>query len=219
LGIKGYGACDFCYSSDIAGYRSKNVFTRAFVPEQLEVPFKAIIPKKREDEPGIHNVLVCSMVCELWSHLWEQMHLEMIMTTIREARMWNFLFLTRTPAHFIDIDWSTNCWVGTIVENQTQVRSAEQAFKHVKASVKFVYCKPSSEELVFSNLSVFRWVLINSIKGSTSACQPVMEWIDSLVTQARKAGCSLYIMPNRDMQEGGSDSKEYPGEQLTLSGI
>ena len=108
------------------------------------------------------------------------------------------MFLTKFPQRLADIDWPTNAWVGTTVDEQYRVKIAEKAFEHVNAPVTWVSCEPLREDLTFERLDLFDWVVIGGQTKSTRepAFQPPWAWIEHLWQQTREAGCLLYWKPN-----------------------
>ena len=62
--------------------------------------------------------------------------------------------------------------------------------------------EPMKEELRFTDLSMFDWVIIGSQTetrqpdGVVPAFAPPFEWVARIVAQAREAGCRVYLKPN-----------------------
>lgn len=180
--------CPYCYARDIANRFYKEKFHPTFRPERLDAPFNTKIPGKRTQEPGINNVFVCSMA-DLLGNWVKQEHIDRVLDAVRESPKWNYIFLTKNPMRMTDIEWPDNAWVGTTVDIQARVITAEEAFSQIEAPVKFVSCEPLLEELQFSNLDVFDWVIIGSRSKSTKLpeFQPRWAWVKSLISQAREA--------------------------------
>lgn len=82
--------------------------------------------------------------------------------------------------------------------NQSNVKRAEDAFKKVKAKVKFLSCEPMLERLTFTNIALFDWVIIGGASKSTKtkAFKPKREWINHLEDQAKDAGLAVYEKTN-----------------------
>jgi protein gp37 len=203
LGPDGKGCCEYCYARDIANRFYPEKFEPTFRPERLDAPFNTKIPEKRKDEPGIHNVFCVSMG-DLFGDWVESNWIEQILEVVRRSPQWNYIFLTKNPKRMIDIHWPDNAWAGTTVDIQARVRPAEEAFKSVRAPVKFVSCEPFLEELRFDNIDLFDWVIIGgqTMPGKRPAKQPEWEWVMSLLRQAHDAGCSIYIKPNLTLLRG-----------------
>ncbi len=202
--------CRYCYARDIARrFYGEYDFEPTFHPARLLAPENTKPPKT--DDIGYHNVFVCSMA-DLFGHWVPAEWIVRVLKACRDAPQWNFLFLTKNPEQLVDIDFPDNAWVGTTVDTQVRVSPAEKAFKRVKAKVKFLSCEPLLENLAFSTLEVFDWVIIGGQSETTNqpAKQPEWEWVEHLLTQARKAECKVYFKPNLTIAP-----KEYPEEMVT----
>ena len=154
-------------------------------------------PKGREREPGIRNVFVCSMA-DLFGDWVPQTWIDAVLKVVRETPQWNFLFLTKTPERLVGIEWPANAWVGATVDRQARVEPAIAAFQQIKAAVRFLSCEPLLEELDFSTLECFDWLIIGaqSDSGRGPGVQPDSRWVQSLVNQAWAAGKKVYLKPN-----------------------
>jgi protein gp37 len=198
--------CPYCYGPDIAArFYGENGFEPKFHPERLSAP-ASTKPPKPGDPIGEGNVLVCSLG-DLFGDWVPQDWIDAVMEAVWAVSQWNFLFLTKNPARLVGIDWPPNAWVGTTVDSQARVKPAEESFRRIKATVKFLSCEPLLEQLTFKNLGVFDWIIIGgqSKTNYELAKQPQWEWVESLFYQARKAGLQIYFKPNLTVRP-----REYP---------
>lgn len=198
--------CEYCYARDIANHRFAQKFVPTFIPGRLHAPSNARPPVK--DGIGWRNVFVCSMA-DLFGKWVPQEWIDAVFEQVRLNHQWNFLFLTKFPQRLAEIEWPHNAWCGTSVDRQYRVEIAERSFRDVQAGVKWLSCEPMMERLTFSSLEMFDWVVIGAASKSTQTpeFQPPWEWVEHLMTQARAAGCKVYIKPNLK-----SRPQEYPGE-------
>jgi protein gp37 len=92
----------------------------------------------------------------------------------------------------------TNAWMGTTVDLQVRVASAEAAFEKVNAGVRWLSVEPMLEPLKFNHLERFDWIVIGGASRSskTPEWKPPAEWIHDLENQARQAGCKIYEKTN-----------------------
>lgn len=205
--------CPYCYARDI-GIRFSGHFRPEFHPERLSAPANTKIPESRCDEPGITNVFVCSMA-DLFG---DWVPLEWINSVIDQVRMnpqWNFIFLSKNPRRYTEIEWPTNAWIGATVDSQDRVQPTIEAFENIArsgiANVTFISCEPMLGELEFNgSLVLFNWVIIGG-QSKTSKCeasQPKWEWVESLIYQARRSECKIYFKPNLLVRP-----TEYPSSQ------
>lgn len=137
------------------------------------------------------------------------------------------MFLTKNPRRAARIKWpfkNKNVWVGVIVDKQNRVERAEKAFRELKATVKFVSCEPLMEDLTFSDLSPFDWMIIGARhrRKGVKPEQPKKKWVNHLYEQAREAGCAVYMKPNLTVYPKGITErlKQYPkkGQPLNILG-
>jgi len=195
--------CDYCYAHDIA-MRFNGDFEPTFHPDRMAAPKNTKVPAV--NDIGYRNVFVCSMA-DLFGDWVPDEWINQILDAVRAAPQWNFLFLTKNPKRLINIKWPDNAWVGTTVDRQSRVKPAEEAFKKIKAKVKFLSCEPMLENLSFEDMTVFDWVIIGGRSKNTTGpeFQPDWLWVESLLTQARASGCKVYFKPNLK-----SRPNEYP---------
>lgn len=201
-----YHDCIYCYARDIANRLYPQKFEATLLPDRLSIPRYQVPPPQAEHEIGYRNVFTCSMA-DLFGKWVPQPWIDAVLETVRASPAWNFLFLTKFPIRLSQQTWPDNAWVGCTVDRQARVASAERAFSKVTAGIKWLSCEPLLEPLTFSSLEMFDWVVIGGQTRSTQApeFQPKWEWVESLVEQARKAGCKVYFKSNLLVRP-----KEYP---------
>jgi protein gp37 len=201
--------CIYCYARDIAIRHYPEKFEPTFHPERLNAPRHMKVPDAATRNIGEKNVFVCSMA-DLFGRWVPDAWIDAVMEEVRNAPRWNFLFLTKFPLRYEGIDFPDNAWVGTTVDEQKRVTNAEKAFRKVKARVKWLSCEPLREDLVFSSLDMFDWVVMGgqSVSTQAPAFQPPWAWVEHLWDQARAAGCQVYWKPNLETRP-----REYPGHE------
>lgn len=201
--------CTYCYARDIAENLYPQKFAPAFTPSRLYAPRNIPVPDKAQTNIGFKNIFTCSMA-DLFGKWVPQAWIEAVLTVVRECPQWNFLFLTKFPLRLAEFAFPDNAWVGTSVDCQARVANAETAFRHVHASVKWLSCEPLLENITFSSLSMFQWVVIGGSSKSTQTPEfhPPRLWINNLWAQARDAGCKIYEKTNLLER-----LREYPGQR------
>jgi protein gp37 len=198
--------CSYCYARDIANRFYKQGFKPTFHKNRLSAPMNTKIKKSEKDISGIHNVFVCSMA-DLFGDWVDKKWIDAILESVRNAPEWIFIFLTKNPNRLSEFKFPDNAWVGATIDIQDKVKKTENAFKNVKAKVKFISCEPLKEQIVFNNLSLFNWLIIGGQSKSSNEpeFQPQWEWVESLLNQARENNLKVYFKPNLKVQP-----KEYP---------
>ncbi|MBF0501451.1 MAG: DUF5131 family protein [Candidatus Riflebacteria bacterium] len=204
-----YG-CEYCYAHDI-GIRFTGDFEPRFHENRFSAPMNTKLPASCDN--GQRNVFVCSMA-DMFGDWVPQDWIDAILAVVWGNPKWNFLFLTKNPKRMIDIEWPDNAWVGTTVDRQSRVIPAQESFAQVKASVKFLSCEPMLEQLNFTDMSMFDWVIIGSRSKNTKLAefQPEWLWVEALLYKAREFGCKVYFKPNLH-----SRPVEYPAGALSES--
>jgi len=198
--------CPYCYARDIA-MRFVGSFEPAFHPDRLQMPQNTMVPTGADKNIGQKNVFVCSMA-DLFGNWVPDEWINRVMGVVRGNPKWNFLFLTKNPARLVDITWPENAWVGTTVDVQSRVRPAQDAFRQIEASVKFLSCEPLKEQLDFGgDMTMFDWLIIGGQSKSTGepAFQPEWSWVENLLLVARLSGIRVYFKPNLKTRP-----REYP---------
>jgi len=159
-------ACPYCYAEDIANRFFKEKFEPTYRPERLSAPVNTPFPEEAsKTDIGEKNVFVCSMA-DLFGEWVPNEWINAVLESVTNNPKWNFLFLTKNPKRLLYFAFPKNAWVGTTVDIQSRVGVAEDVFKQIDASVKFLSCEPMLEELTFSDISMFDWVIIGGSSGN-----------------------------------------------------
>lgn len=203
--------CPYCYARDIANRLFSYGFEPAFHPDRLHSPRNVRVPAEAADRVGFKNIFSDSMG-DLFGKWVPQEWIDAELAVVRECPQWNFLYLTKFPQRLAEQTWPANAWVGTSVDRQARVATAERAFRGVEAGVRWLSCEPMLERLTFSSLAMFDWVVIGGATSSsqTAAFKPPDEWIDHLRDQARAAGCKVYVKHNAHYLRQYPDHEELP---------
>ncbi len=199
--------CPYCYARDIA-IRFNGGFEPKFYPERLTAPATTVIPKGREDEPGIRNVFVCSMA-DLFGDWMPKEWIEAVLGAVRENPQWTFLFLTKNPKRYAEFEFPENAWLGATADTQTRMDEALRVFATLQtdAPVQFVSCEPLNEPVRIPNCACLDWLIVGGRSKSSGmpAFQPEWQWVEDLLGDARAVGAMVYFKPNLTVQP-----KEYP---------
>jgi protein gp37 len=210
--------CFYCYARDIANRFYDEKFTPTYRPERLEAPRNTKLPGAalQEADPvqrtAWKNVFVCSMA-DLFGRWVPDEWINGVFDSCRQSPEWNYLWLTKFPLRYADLDFPPNSWVGTTVDEQKRVINAEKAFRNIISPVKWLSCEPMLEPLRFNDLSVFNWVVIGGCSASTGGPQlfPDRRWVLDLITQSLDAGCKVYCKENISSSKGWArEFKDYP---------
>lgn len=199
--------CDYCYARDLATKPSFAAtypagFTPLFHHERLDAPANTNVPKGVDADPRKGRVFVCSMA-DLYGRWVPREWIDAVHASMAANPQWEYLTLTKFPDRYVGLELPPTTWLGTSVDEQRRVRIAERAFAEVRGvKVRWLSLEPLREPLVFSDLSMFDWVVIGSQTetrqpdGVVRAFAPPFEWVARIVAQARECGTAVYLKPN-----------------------
>lgn len=116
-----------------------------------------------------------------------------------------FQILTKRPERVLELngelDWSTNIWLGTSVEDKKVINRAE-ILKLNSAAIKFLSCEPLIGSLGGINLSNIDWVIVGGESGRTP--RPMKrEWVLEIKEQCKIFGVAFFFK-----QWGGTNKKK-----------
>lgn len=194
--------CPYCYARDIAtlGNTARafpHGFAPALKPVHLNTPRNMSVPRGAAKDQRLRNVF-CGSMSDWWGRWVPREWIEAVLEAIRAAAGWNFLVLTKFPRRAAEFGIPRNTWMGTTVDLQARVRNAEAAFADIDAAVRWLSIEPMLENLRFSRLDLFQWIVVGGASQSsrTPEWKPPFTWIADLMAQAREAGVPVYMKPN-----------------------
>jgi protein gp37 len=203
--------CPYCYARDIAERFYDQKFEPSLYPGRLCAPQNTPFPEQKAAEwIGHKNVFVCSMA-DLFGRWVPAEWIEAVLSKVRAAPLWNFLFLTKFPVRMAEFDFPENAWVGTTVDCQARVANAEKSFRKVKAGVKWLSIEPLIEPLRFADIGAFQWLVLGGASRSsqTPEWHPPVRWIADIEATAAAAGVPFYEKDNLR----GERVRQYPGDK------
>ncbi|CAK0772931.1 hypothetical protein CCP4SC76_5650005 [Gammaproteobacteria bacterium] len=194
--------CPYCYARDIATQAKMarsypNGFEPTFRSDSLIAPRRVKVPKEAATDTRYRNVFTCSMA-DLFGKWVPEEWINAVLTAARDNPQWNFLFLTKFPNRMAEFDIPANAWMGTSVDMQARVATAEKAFEKIQCGVRWLSVEPMIEPLTFTRLDLFDWVVLGGASESsqTPKWRPPFPWIADLVHQCREAGTRVYFKDN-----------------------
>lgn len=159
--------------------------------------FKPTLHRYRLDEYANkkgRNIFVCSMA-DLFGEWVPDEWIEEVFTACRNTPQHNYLFLTKNPDRYIDLQdkgklvQSDNMWYGASATNERQLKKAIRAFGDLKRSTKtFLSVEPLVEDIAATEywndcfLSVMvDWIIIGAETGRRKdKVVPKKDWIRSI---------------------------------------
>ena len=217
--------CAYCYARDMANRFYEHKFEPALWPNRLDAPLNQRVPSDQKIEQDIANkrVFVCSMA-DLFGRWVPQSWIERVLTTVENAPQWEFMFLTKFPIRLSEQVYTPNAIVGASVDTQSRVSATMKAFERVKSKTNvastWLSLEPLLEPLQFDNLAMFDRIVIGGARASngvlgtkrTPAWAPPTKWVDSLIKQANRDGCQVFLKDNlnRNTLQTHEESKHAP---------
>lgn len=220
--------CDFgCYarSASLTNPNLKKYYPAGFLPtfhhERLGAPANTPVPPEARDNPWANCVFVASMGDQFGP--WVPVRwIEQVFASCRASPEWAFQFLTKTPQRYLELlsILPPTAWLGTTVERQHRVKNAENTFAQLRAKgyrgILWTSCEPMMESIRFTRLDLIDWLVIGGLtatsqpEGPKPSFQPDANWVIDLITQARAAGCRIYMKENLQ----GIPNDQCPGMKL-----
>jgi len=187
--------CPYCYARDLATLHYDQGFVPTLHPQRLIAPQNQRI--EISDDVAYRNIFTCSMA-DLFGRWVPEEWIEAVMQSVERSPDYNFLFLTKFPKRMIDRKVPKNVWLGSTVDQQTRVKTVEEAFAAVPAHTRWLSLEPLLEPLRFTRPELFQWVVIGGASASTKtpAWQPPFSWVVDLYQQFTQAGAKVYFKDN-----------------------
>lgn len=223
--------CEFCYARRINKRFGDGKFIPTFHRERLNEPLSLKKPSR---------IFVGSM-SDLFGNwgwavgTWEYSPAEVILEileVVKQCPQHTFIFLTKNPKGMQGIDFPSNCWCGTSVENQEKADDRLLKLLGVRCKTLFVSIEPILGPVeIFKYLSSkppmclyqgigkppigfkgIDWVIIGAQTGP-GAIKPEYSWVNSIAEQCEMAEVPLFIKDNAaDYYHGELLPRQYPQE-------
>lgn len=168
------------------------------------------------DKAG-RNIFVCSMA-DLFGAWVPDKWIEAVFDACRKASQHNYLFLTKNPGRYIELEkdkrlpWADNFWFGSSV---TKLSDRYTWFTEKKFHW-FLSVEPILEDLgpVDAEAPKPEWVIVGAETGRRKdKVVPERAWIENLLTECRKYGIPIFMKSSLSEIWGEPLIQEFP-EQL-----
>ena len=195
--------CSYCYAERAAqriyfnndwgqDYEMGDPFMPRFWPDRLNEPAKVKKPSR---------IFVCSMG-DLFGEWVPSEWIYDVLVMVDKCPQHTFIFLTKNPHRYYNWQWPDNCWVGTTITNQQDADSRIPQLFEADCRTIFVSAEPLSGPIIFPKLEDISpgvnsigisWLIIGAMTGP-KAIRPQVDWVNSLVIQAEKAGIPIFVI-------------------------
>lgn len=226
--------CKYCYARRIAE-RFGDTKSQSGTNHELEAPKRYLEDNKMRPypfgfDPTLHryrlaeyankkgrNIFVCSMA-DLFGAWVPEEWIEEVFEACKQAPQHNYLFLTKNPGRYIELEmerklpWADNFWFGTSV---TKVTDKYTWFTEKKFHW-FLSVEPMLEGLgeMAEDAPKPEWVIIGAETGNRKdKVVPEKEWLEQLVSECRKYGIPVFMKSSLENIWEGELIQEFP-EQL-----
>lgn len=172
------------------------------------------------------NIFVCSMA-DLFGVWVPDGWIEEIFASCEKAPQHNYLFLTKNPKRYIDLEMAEklqkedNMWYGVTITDMKQVERTYETVGFLPGSAHlFFSIEPLLEDIAchpsWSAMSVNRymeWVIIGAETGSRRGkIIPERNWIKDIVLDCMEAGIPVFMKSSLKDIWGESLIQEFPKE-------
>lgn len=206
-------SCKYCYARSIANRFSgggekwtddelielndRIYFDESEKAEAYPYGFKPTLHRYRLNEyekKGGRNIFVCSMA-DLFGHWIPDSWIEEVFSSCAKAPQHNYLFLTKNPERFVDLQnngkliVADNMWYGASATNEEQLELAAKAFSDLNCQTKtFLSIEPILEDITVSEYWDYYiaahyvdWVIVGAETGHRKdKVIPERDWIRSI---------------------------------------
>lgn len=223
--------CDNCYAFALHDQRHK-VYQKndgywspggIHMPKQYAQPFSVLqlIPERLEYPLHIkkpHMIFVNSMSDLFHSQVPDE-YIFQVFDIMRQANWHIFQVLTKRTGRLKhlapQINWPSNVWIGTSIENDILTVRAD-ALRTIPAAVRFLSCEPLLGPLPSLNLEGLDWIIVGGESGINA--RPIAEeWILDIRDRCVSKGVPFFFKQfgGRTAKAGGRDLQgrtwsEYP---------
>jgi protein gp37 len=159
-------------------------FDPTFYPHRLEDPLK----KGRSSK-----IFVCDCG-DLWGDWVPNEWIDEVLKVVKKCPQHTFQFLTKNPQRYLDFEpLPENSWAGTTVTSNEDYERTK-IMKKVKVPIRFLSIEPLLGEVTFPFDNI-EWIIIGAMTGKNPV-RPKKEWIDRILSNARKHGIPIFLKNN-----------------------
>ena len=188
------------------GMISKQAYPYGFEPCFNRYRLKEFVEKKHQK-----NIFVGSMADVFGEWVPDRWIIEII-ETLRKFPQYNYLFLTKNPQRYVELNnagilpTDENFWYGTTVTK------ADDPFMFGYPYKKFVSIEPLLEDLGECRGALFaEWIIIGAETGNRKGkIIPERSWIENIVRQCRDRNIPVFMKESLKDIWGGNLIQEYP---------
>lgn len=166
------------------------------------------------------NIFVCSMA-DLFGEWVPEEWIVRVFEACKAAPWHNYLFLTKNPNRYVKLAHAgilprqENFWYGTTATEPNQPRFVRPD-KDATGYNTFVSIEPISgiwNLNPYGEFDSLQWVIVGAETGNRrNKITPKLEWIESVITEARRAGTPLLMKDSKELREiwKGDLIQEFP---------
>ena len=188
--------CSYCYAKEIHDryFAASGPFTEpVFHSDRIYAPANT----RRNAIDANNRVFVCSMG-ELFGDWVPADWTRQVLDICAANPQWTFLFLTKNPKRLPEFAFPDNSWVGATIDVQAREEAVADTFEKMGNTKLFVSCEPLLEPVRLSDRLLARLglLIVGALSKGATKEQPPAAWVESLLFQAREAGCAVWFKDN-----------------------
>ena len=175
-----------------------------FHPDRLSAPINMAPPVTNDIRD---RCIFAGCLADMFGRWVPSEWIEAIIDVFRACPAWIFIICTKFPQRLLEFPFPQNVWIGTTIDKQERVASAEDAFAQLRERhpkrVLFAAIEPMLEPIKFNRLELVNRLVLGGASATqhSPAWYPPLRWIDDKRREARAAGVSLYEKSNLLVKE------------------
>ncbi len=177
--------CPYCYCR-----RLMKDMTPKYHPDRIEEPLKLKTP----------TMIFVANTGDLFGEWVKDWQIKEVLETIKRCPQHTFQLLTKNPKRYEDFEYSPNCWIGTSVTCQEDIKRINSVRHILTAGVRFISFEPLQGEISGVDFRGIDWAIVGA-ESVEKAWKPKDEkqaqaWAKPLIAEIRAAGVPLFCKPN-----------------------
>ena len=190
--------CPYCYITDFVSS------VPMFHPDRLSAPMNIAPPVTNDIRD---RRVFAGSLADMFGRWVLSEWIEAIIDVFRACPAWIFIICTKFPQRLLEFPFPQNVWIGTTIDKQERVASAEDAFAQLRERdperMLFAAIEPMFGSIRFNRLHVFNRLVLGGASATqhSPAWYPPLRLVDDKRREARAAGVSLYEKSNLLLKE------------------
>jgi protein gp37 len=207
--------CDNCYAAAMDKRTGGSFFDSKVKPRRTSQANwnKVLTWNRKAEKDGVRRKVFCGSMMDWCDKDAPEGALEDLFSIIRMTPMLDWQLLTKRATLIkerLPSDWGDgypNVWIGITVEDDNYGYKRLEAFKDIKAKVKFISAEPLLSDISNAPLEGINWVIIGGESGP--GARPMDQyWVDLLMGKCHLLGIPVWF------KQWGGNTKDKGGNLI-----